>query len=88
MGRKAIAGLSYVQHRGDEAWRIRRPAVREAPWTINVDGQELVTLLCTPDKLNFPVLGFLAPERQMTIVGHVRSGKMNLHSTPGRVLLR
>lgn len=30
----------------------------------------------------------LAPEWQMTIVGYVRSGKMNFHSTPGRVLLR
>ncbi len=36
--------------------------VREGPWTIYVDGRELVTLLCSPDKINFLVLGFLAAE--------------------------
>jgi FdhD protein len=60
--RKAIAKLTYIQHRGDESRQIRRPVVREAPWTIHVNGQELVTLFCTPDKLNFLVLGFLASE--------------------------
>ncbi len=45
--------------------------VREAPWTIHVNGQELVTLLCTPDKMNFMVLGFLAAEGLISSVDEV-----------------
>jgi FdhD protein len=59
---KAIARFTFTQYQGDESRQIERPVVREAPWTIHVNGQELVTLLCTPDKLNFLVLGFLASE--------------------------
>jgi FdhD protein len=59
---KAIARFTFTQYQGDESRQIERAVVREAPWTIHVNGQELVTLLCTPDKLNFLVLGFLASE--------------------------
>lgn len=33
--------------------------IREAPLTIEIDGKEMVTLLCTPTRLNCLVLGFL-----------------------------
>jgi FdhD protein len=59
---KATERFTYTQYDGDESRQVERPVVREAPWTIHVNGQELVTLLCTPDKLNFLVLGFLAAE--------------------------
>jgi len=54
--------VSYVQYDGAESRQSEGLVVREAPWTIHVNGQELVTLLCTPDKLNYLVLGFLASE--------------------------
>jgi FdhD protein len=59
---KATEILSYTQYDGAESRQSQGLVVREAPWTIHVNGQELVTLLCTPNKLNFLVLGFLAAE--------------------------
>ena len=54
--------ITYLRYTGKESKQQEKPLVREAPWTIHVNGQELVTLLCTPDKINFMVLGFLAAE--------------------------
>jgi FdhD protein len=54
--------VTYIRYDGDGTQQEERPVVREAPWTIHVDGQELVTLYCTPSQLNFLVLGFLASE--------------------------
>jgi len=59
---KAVETVSYTQYDGAESRQSQGLVVREAPWTIHVNGQELVTLLCTPDKLNYLVLGFLASE--------------------------
>ena len=54
--------VTYVRYAGGESRQMERPVVREAPWTIHVNDQELATLFCTPDKLAFLVLGFLAAE--------------------------
>lgn len=54
--------VTYLRYSGSESEERERPLVREAPWTIHVNGEELVTLLCTPHKMNFMVLGFLAAE--------------------------
>jgi FdhD protein len=59
---KTSANVTYVRYDGDQGRQVERPVVREAPWTIRVNDQELVTLFCTPEKLNFLVLGFLASE--------------------------
>ena len=59
---KAVDKVTYVRYDGDGTKQAERPVVREAPWTIHVNGQELVTLFCTPHQLNFLVLGFLAAE--------------------------
>jgi FdhD protein len=48
--------LRYAEH---EVTPVEGALVREAPLTIFVNGQELVTLLCTPSKLNCLVVGFL-----------------------------
>ena len=39
-----------------------RPVVREQPLTIFVNGVEMATFLCTPDKLDYLTVGFLAFE--------------------------
>lgn len=54
-----VAYLSYTE---DRLQPQEKPLVRETAWTIYVNGQELATLLCTPDKMSFLVLGFLASE--------------------------
>ncbi len=62
MDDKTSASVTYLRYDGRQSSRTERPVVREAPWTIHVNDQELVTLFCTPEKLNFLVLGFLAAE--------------------------
>ena len=62
MGSTTSDRVTYLRYTGDESQQLEKPLVREAPWTIHVNGQELVTLLCTPVKINFMVLGFLAAE--------------------------
>ena len=62
MDGKTTDTVDYIRYEGDTTRPMERPVVREVPWTIHVDGQELVTLFCTPSKLNFLVLGFLAAE--------------------------
>jgi FdhD protein len=59
---KTSASVTYLRYGGAHAEKTERRVVREAPWTIHVNDQELVTLFCTPEKLNFLVLGFLAAE--------------------------
>ena len=39
-----------------------RPVVREQPLTIFVNGVEMATFLCTPEKLDYLTVGFLAFE--------------------------
>jgi FdhD protein len=56
------ATVSYLSLSAKEIRPIEKPVVRETAWNVYVNGQELVTLLCTPTKLNFLVLGFLASE--------------------------
>jgi len=54
--------ISYLSLSANEIRPLEKPVVRETAWTIYVNGQELVTILCTPDKMSCLVLGFLASE--------------------------
>ncbi len=54
--------VSYLSFSANEIKPTEKPVVRETAWTIYVNGQELVTILCTPTRMNFLVLGFLASE--------------------------
>jgi len=54
--------VAYLTYTGDRLQPQEKPLVRETAWTIYVNGQELVTMLCTPNKMSFLVLGFLASE--------------------------
>jgi FdhD protein len=49
------------------------PVVQEAALTLYVNGQELVTLLCTPSKLEPLVVGFLAFEGIIQGIENIRS---------------
>jgi FdhD protein len=49
----------FVRVSGTHAAASERPVIAEVALTVFVDGRELVTLMCTPWKLNCLILGFL-----------------------------
>jgi len=60
---KAVAGEIVCHRFSDEGWmRTSVHVPREVELTVYVNQQELVTILCTPIKLNYLVLGFLYRE--------------------------
>jgi len=62
MSNDSAEKVSYLSLSANEIRPLEKPVVRETAWTIYVNGQELVTILCTPNKMSFLVLGFLASE--------------------------
>lgn len=53
--------------------QFEKPVVREQPLTIMVNGVELATSLCTPVKLDYMTIGFLAFEGLIRSLDDVRS---------------
>ncbi|GAG73811.1 unnamed protein product, partial [marine sediment metagenome] len=53
----SITRLSSGKRYVEKDWIIK-----EIPFTILVNGQEIVTLLCSPDKLEYLAVGFLLSE--------------------------
>jgi len=52
--------------------------VREIPFTILVNGQEIVTLLCSPEKLEYLSAGFLLSKgliKNDTVIKNINLGK-------------
>ncbi len=62
MDRKRTEPVEIVRIRQGEHEKIDDLVTIEAPVTIYLNGSELVTLLCTPEKLEFLALGFLRSE--------------------------
>jgi len=62
MSNDSTEKVSYLSLSANEIKPIEKAVVRETAWTVYVNGQELVTILCTPNKMSFLVLGFLASE--------------------------
>lgn len=50
---------SFLRVSGTDATAVERPVIAEVALTVLVDGRELVTLMCTPWKLNCLILGFM-----------------------------
>jgi FdhD protein len=58
----ASAPIAYLEWAdGALSWK-RKPVIRETPWTLVVNGQHWLTLLCTPTNLRALILGFLFNE--------------------------
>ena len=58
----AVEDITCVRYSGG-VWSAESTGVaRETPLTVYLDGRELVTILCTPVKVNFLVFGFLYSE--------------------------
>jgi len=54
--------LNIIQFNSGEKSVKKDFIVKEIPFTILVNGQEIVTLLCSPDKLEYLAVGFLLSE--------------------------
>jgi len=69
---KSVAADVVCDRFSDEGWvRTSVHVPSEKPITIYVNRQELVTILCTPAKLNFLVVGFLYAEGIISGMGDV-----------------
>jgi FdhD protein len=55
--------VAFFEYRGDEAsCTNNKPMVTESAWPLLVNGEHWLTVICTPIKLNYFVLGFLYNE--------------------------
>src|SRR5687767_14895941 len=52
----------YVRFRGGEGRAVEEPVIAEMRLRIEVDGESLVELMCSPHRVNALVLGFLYHE--------------------------
>ncbi|MDT8305737.1 MAG: formate dehydrogenase accessory sulfurtransferase FdhD [Anaerolineae bacterium] len=59
---QGIYPTSYVMYHGDEPSVVDKAVIEEGQVCISVNGQELVTLMCTPFNLEELALGFLCAE--------------------------
>ena len=55
-------GYSLIRFDGDATTKIEKPTAREYPLTIIFNGCQLVTMLCSPDSLQYLAVGFLSSE--------------------------
>ncbi|MFQ6057399.1 MAG: formate dehydrogenase accessory sulfurtransferase FdhD [Anaerolineae bacterium] len=60
--RGARSGLLCTRYTEQGSQPVNRSVIRETSWVLYVNGQELVTLLCTPINMQSLVLGFLLSE--------------------------
>lgn len=76
--------VSYLSLSANGGRPVEKPVVRETAWTIYVNGQELVTILCTPNKMTSLILGFLASERIIESLDDV--GVLRLCEDEGNII--
>ncbi len=67
----AAPDMAYDRFSGGEWLRVSGPVPSEMALTVYINSQELVTVLCTPTKLNCLVLGFLYSEGIITGISDV-----------------
>ncbi len=54
--------IDYIDYDGTNTVAVHRPVIAETPWVLYVDGQELLTFMCSPVRLHALALGFLQSE--------------------------
>jgi len=67
-----VKGLTMVRVTEQGRGEVEDVVAREFPFTIILDNQELVTLLCTPKDLKYLAVGFLSSEGLIRNRGEVR----------------
>jgi FdhD protein len=70
---KRTAEKNVTRIDGDRREDVGDQVVIEAPLTIYLNGSELVTLLCTPEKIDCLALGFLRSEGFVTALDDLKS---------------
>lgn len=68
----------YIEYNGTTAVAVTRPVIAETPWVLYVDGQELLTLMCSPVRLHALALGFLQSESIIDTIADVWQLKVHL----------
>ena len=58
--------LAYLEYLGEDISDVNKPVVIESAWPLTVNGERWLTILCTPIKLDYFVLGFLYNEGLIT----------------------
>ncbi|MEW5960861.1 MAG: formate dehydrogenase accessory sulfurtransferase FdhD [Chloroflexota bacterium] len=58
--------VAYLQWQGDDVDCSSKPVVIETAWPLIVNGEHWLTVLCTPIKLDYFILGFLYNEGLIT----------------------
>jgi FdhD protein len=75
---KGVAPEVVFDRFSDQEWgRTSSHLPSEMALTISINRQELVTILCTPTKLNYLVLGFLYAEGIISSIGDVASMRVS-----------
>ena len=78
-----IKGLTILRVTEQDKSEVEDVVAREFPFTIILDNQELVTLLCTPRDLKYLAIGFLSSEGLIENKGEI--GKIILDNRRGVV---
>jgi FdhD protein len=81
----------YLECQGDDVDCASKPVVIESAWSLVVNGQHWVTILCTPTKLNYFVLGFLYNEGLITTPDEVLelyTGQTSTKYAQGEAVIR
>ncbi len=73
MKRERAVKKKIIRIRGGESEALDDLVTIEAPVTIYLNGSELVTLLCTPEKLEYLALGFLRSEGLLSGIDDLES---------------
>jgi FdhD protein len=68
-----VEKFPLLQFTGDGKREIEAVVAREFPLTIILNDEELVTLLCSPENLNYLAVGFLASEGLIDSKGGIKS---------------
>jgi FdhD protein len=57
-----VENVTALRHNEEDIFAVETSVAREFPFTIILNGKELVTLLCSPGNLKYLAAGFLASE--------------------------
>lgn len=83
--------VAYLECQGDNVGDASKPVVIESAWSLIVNGQHWLTVLCSPTKLNYFVLGFLYNEGLITTLDEVLDlyiGQTSTKDAQGEAVIR
>lgn len=69
--------ISIVRVSKEESEKVTDSVVVELPLTIILNGDEVVTMLCTPEKMDYLAVGFLKSEGLITSRDNIEEVKVN-----------